>query len=88
MVTQKGDNTLVVGIHGNFDDAQTGVKKLFSDKDLEKEMADKGYQFSSAIPSTSDVWYLRLFIMYTHMHSCWQRARSQRARRLMRSAHR
>ena len=48
MVTQKGDNTLVVGIHGNFDDAQTGVKKLFSDKDLEKEMADKGYQFSSA----------------------------------------
>ncbi len=48
MVTQKGDNTLVVGIHGNFDDAQTGVKKLFSDKDLKKEMADKGYQFSSA----------------------------------------
>lgn len=48
MVTQRGDNTLVVGIHGNFDDAQTGVKKLFSDKDLEKEMADKGYQFSSA----------------------------------------
>lgn len=48
MVTQKGDNTLVVGIHGNFDDAQTGVKKLFSDKALEKEMADKGYQFSSA----------------------------------------
>lgn len=48
MVTQKGDNTLVVGIHGNFDDAQTGVKRLFSDKELEKEMADGGYQFSSA----------------------------------------
>ena len=48
MVTQKGDNTYVVGIHGNFDDAQTGVKKLFADKDLEKEMAAKGYQFSSA----------------------------------------
>ena len=41
MVTQKGDNTLVVGIHGNFDDAQTGVKKLFSDKDLEKEICSK-----------------------------------------------
>ena len=48
MVTQKGANTLVVGIHGNFDDAQTGVKKLFSDKELASEMAGKGYQFSSA----------------------------------------
>ena len=48
MVTQKGDNTFVVGIHGNFDDAQTGVKQIFADKELEKEMADKGFQFSSA----------------------------------------
>ena len=48
MVTQKGDNTYVVGIHGNFDDAQTGVKTLFSDKELADEMAAKGYQFSSA----------------------------------------
>lgn len=48
MVTQKGDNTLVVGIHGNFDDAQTGVKMIFSDKELAKEMDEKGYQFSSA----------------------------------------
>ena len=48
MVTQKGDNTFVVGIHGNFDDAQTGVKKIFSDKELAKEMDEKGFQFSSA----------------------------------------
>lgn len=48
MITQKGDNTLVVGIHGNFDDAQTGVKKIFSDKELAKEMDEKGFQFSSA----------------------------------------
>ena len=48
MVTQKGSNTLVVGIHGNFDDAQTGVKKLFSDRELAEEMERKGYQFSSA----------------------------------------
>jgi threonine synthase len=48
MVTQKGANTMVVGIHGNFDDAQTGVKKIFADKELEKEMAEKGFQFSSA----------------------------------------
>lgn len=48
MVTQKGDNTLVVGIHGNFDQAQTGVKEMFSDKALAEEMRAKGYQFSSA----------------------------------------
>lgn len=48
MVTQKGANTLVVGIHGNFDDAQTGVKNIFSDKALAKEMDEKGFQFSSA----------------------------------------
>ena len=48
MITQKGDNTYVVGIHGNFDDAQTGVKNIFSDKALEKEMDAAGFQFSSA----------------------------------------
>ena len=48
MVTQKGDNTFVVGIHGNFDQAQTGVKKMFSDTELAKEMDAAGYQFSSA----------------------------------------
>ncbi len=48
MVTQKGKNTFVVGIHGNFDDAQTGVKKLFNDRELAQEMAEAGLQFSSA----------------------------------------
>ena len=48
MVTQKGDNTSVVAIHGNFDDAQTGVKKMFSNKELAKVMNDNGFQFSSA----------------------------------------
>ena len=48
MVTQKGDNTFVVGIKGNFDDAQSGVKKIFGDKELKKEMDQAGYQFSSA----------------------------------------
>lgn len=48
MVTQKGDNTYVVGINGNFDQAQTGVKKMFSDKELAKELDAAGYQFSSA----------------------------------------
>ena len=48
MRTQKGNNTSVVAIHGNFDDAQTGVKKLFGDKEFAKELADSGFQFSSA----------------------------------------
>lgn len=48
MITQKGDNTKVIGITGNFDDAQTGVKKIFMDADLKKEMAQKGLRFSSA----------------------------------------
>ena len=48
MVTQKGDNTFVVGIRGNFDDAQTGVKALFNDRELAQEIAAAGLQFSSA----------------------------------------
>ncbi len=48
MVTQKGKNTYVVGIHGNFDDAQSGVKAIFSDRQFAREAAGMGYQFSSA----------------------------------------
>ena len=48
MVTQKGDNTYVVGMRGNFDDAQTGVKAIFEDKKIKAQMDAAGYQFSSA----------------------------------------
>lgn len=48
MITQKGANTFVVGITGNFDDAQTGVKQIFGDKELAAYMDEKGFQFSSA----------------------------------------
>ncbi|MCR4788368.1 MAG: threonine synthase [Lachnospiraceae bacterium] len=48
MVTQKGSNVNVVGITGNFDDAQTGVKKMFNDKELAGLLNEKGFQFSSA----------------------------------------
>ena len=48
MVTQKGDNTYVVAIKGNFDQAQSGVKAIFGDKELAAEMDKRGYQFSSA----------------------------------------
>ena len=48
MVTQEGSNVGVSAVVGNFDDAQTGVKRLFSDAALRQELADKGYFFSSA----------------------------------------
>ncbi len=38
MVTQKGENTSVVAIHGNFDHAQSGVKAIFEDKKLAEEL--------------------------------------------------
>lgn len=48
MVTQKGNNTCVVGITGNFDDAQSAVKKMFNDQAMADELQKAGYQFSSA----------------------------------------
>ena len=48
MATQRGANTHVVAIKGNFDDAQTAVKNMFHDRELEQELAAAGFQFSSA----------------------------------------
>lgn len=48
MVTQKGANTCVIGIKGNFDDAQSGVKRLFSDRALGDKLKQAGFCFSSA----------------------------------------
>jgi len=48
MVTQEGDNVGVCSVYGNFDDAQTGVKRLFSDEALREELSEKGFFFSSA----------------------------------------
>lgn len=48
MVTQEGKNTFVVGIEGNFDDAQNGVKEIFNDKDFNELLEEKGCMFSSA----------------------------------------
>lgn len=48
MVTQEGTNVGVTSVYGNFDDAQTGVKRLFSDEALREKLAEKGYFFSSA----------------------------------------
>lgn len=48
MITSAGKNTLVVGIDGNFDDAQTGVKQIFGDAAFRADLATAGYRLSSA----------------------------------------
>lgn len=48
MATQEGANVGVSAVVGNFDDAQTGVKTLFSDESLREELAQRGYFLSSA----------------------------------------
>ncbi len=48
MATQKGENVNVVAIKGNFDDAQTGVKKIFTNSDIKEKLAENNMLFSSA----------------------------------------
>ncbi len=48
MVTSGGNNTQVIAVRGNFDDAQTGVKRLFNDLDFVKKMDERGCVLSSA----------------------------------------
>lgn len=48
MATQDGSNVSVISVDGNFDDAQTGVKKIFGNEEYIKEASDLGYVFSSA----------------------------------------
>ncbi len=48
MTSQEGANTHVFAIKGNFDDAQTGVKKIFDDDEFNAMLADKGVKLSSA----------------------------------------
>lgn len=48
MVTQEGKNVAVCAIRGNFDDAQNGVKRIFTDPGVARRLADQGMMFSSA----------------------------------------
>lgn len=48
MTTVNSPNTLVMGINGNFDDAQSAVKKIFTDKSVKEELREKNYSLSSA----------------------------------------
>ena len=65
MVTQKGKNVCVAAITGNFDDAQSAVKTIFTDEEMIKELDERGFMFSSAnsinigrlIPQVAYYWY-------------------------------
>lgn len=48
MLSQEGKNTYVYGIKGNFDDAQSGVKEIFTDPEIKAVLKKKGYSLSSA----------------------------------------
>ena len=48
MVTQTGDNVAVYAVNGNFDDAQSGVKRVFGDETVARELAGRGIRLSSA----------------------------------------
>lgn len=48
MQTQEGENVDVCAVYGNFDDAQSGVKQLFSDEKLREDLDQRGYFLSSA----------------------------------------
>ncbi len=48
MVTQEGENVGVCAVVGNFDDAQAGVKRIFSNEEIRKTLANRGYLLSSA----------------------------------------
>ena len=55
MATQEGGNVAVYAVRGNFDDAQTGVKKVFGDKAIAARLAERNIRLSAPTPSTGDV---------------------------------
>ena len=83
MVTQKGDNTHVVAIHGNFDDAQTGVKKYSVIRHLQKLSLKRAASCPPPIPSILAALYLRWYTMCTPMQSFWRRGRWKQENRSM-----
>ena len=48
MVTQQGENVAVTAVKGNFDDAQSGVKAIFSDREFNAKLNEAGVSLSSA----------------------------------------
>ena len=67
MVTQEGDNVGVCAVEGNFDDAQAGVKRIFSDRALAAELEEKGWFLSSA----NSINWGRLLPQIAYYFSCY-----------------
>lgn len=88
MSTQEGDNVAVYAVNGNFDDAQTGVKRVFADEDLAQELAAKTKSFPAQTPSTGAALYRRSFTILQLCAACGAGGyRTGRARQLL-CAHR
>ncbi len=68
MVTQEGQNTVVVAVEGNFDQAQAGVKSLFADPGLAAALHRKGLSFSSA----NSINWGRLVPQVAYYYWAWQ----------------
>jgi len=75
MLTQEGANTAVVGVNGNFDDTQNGVKIIFGDKAFNDTLEAHGYQLSSA--NSINIGRLLPQIVY-YFYSYYQLVRQQR----------
>ena len=75
MVTQKGDNTHVVAIKGNFDEAQTGVKNIFNNKELAKEMDEKDSSSHQPTLLTLEDLFRRLHTMFILTLNYWRKVR-------------
>lgn len=67
MRTQEGANVSVVAVQGNFDDAQTGVKKIFGDTEIREKIAENGLMFSSA----NSINWGRLLPQIVYYFSAW-----------------
>ena len=67
MVTQEGNNVSVAAVEGNFDDAQNGVKKIFTDIEYADLLERNNFKLSSQTRSTGDVLCRRSYTIFRHM---------------------
>lgn len=81
MNTQEGANTCVVGIKGNFEDAQSAVKSFSRIRRWSRSWRRRDSNFLRRTPSTSADWCRRLYIISGHICRRYAWAKSKTARR-------
>lgn len=81
MLTQAGDNVRVIGIQGNFDDAQRGVKELLAILRWKRSCRERAMCSARPIRSTGGVWYRRSCIISALTAMLWPMAASKRVKR-------